>query len=117
MGVLASGNRTGAAEQLLLKYALRGNGNTTAAGPDIQSSHTGATAMLWTDERLMAAALRIIPLSRAFPLLSLQLALIPIACTLLLDERVSLVQCIRIASPWPALLWLDKAGYPEPHRD
>jgi undecaprenyl phosphate-alpha-L-ara4N flippase subunit ArnE len=87
----------GTAGQLLLKYALRTHQSTKFGSRRMMSPAMlgwllcyGLTTILWL------LALRSIPLSQAFPILGLQFALIPIAGSRLLDERVTRVQWLGI---------------------
>lgn len=83
----------GTVGQLALKCAL------TADGPRWVGKRTGL--MVWLGcyaltTVLWIAALRITPLSQAFPILGLQFALIPIAAARLFGERVALPQIAGI---------------------
>jgi undecaprenyl phosphate-alpha-L-ara4N flippase subunit ArnE len=85
--------------QLLLKYGLHRSMNDPVglhmiANPAMLAWLLcyGLTTLLWL------LALHTIPLSQAFPILGLQFALIPIASSRLLDERVTGLQWIGVVA-------------------
>ena len=95
---LASVVVLGTIGQIVLKYALR---QTGVAKVGVRRFLTppmiiwlvcyAATTVLWL------LALRTVPLSQAFPILGLQFALIPLASSRLLQEKISAVQWIGIS--------------------
>jgi undecaprenyl phosphate-alpha-L-ara4N flippase subunit ArnE len=87
----------GTVGQLLLKYALRQSASSaiglrTLLAPAMLGWLLcyAITTILWL------LALRSIPLSQAFPILGLQFALIPIASSHWLDERITRLQWFGI---------------------
>jgi multidrug transporter EmrE-like cation transporter len=94
--VLAIG--LGTIGQVSLKYALRTK-NGKAAGA---RRHLTAPLLVWiacyaATTLFWLLALRSIPLSKAFPILGLQYALIPILATRILSERLAPLQWSGIA--------------------
>ena len=87
----------GTAGQLLLKYALR-QGGSAAIGlrTMLAPAMLAWLACYFLTTILWLLALRTLPLSQAFPILGLQFALVPIASSHWLDERISRLQWLGI---------------------